>query len=136
MYDKFLSDGKIITYGITFDTGKATLKPQSMGTINEIFKIMTDHPELKFSVEGHTDNTGNQASNQTLSESRALAVMDKLSEMGISKSRLTTKGHGQNAPVSDNNSDEGRPKNRRVEFENSNKNERYNIYMKINWESV
>lgn len=116
LYDKFLSDGKIITYGITFDTGKATLKPQSMGTINEIYKIMTDHPELKFSVEGHTDNTGNQASNQTLSESRALAVMDKLSEMGISKSRLATKGHGQNAPVSDNNSDEGRAKNRRVEF--------------------
>lgn len=100
---------KLLLMALLFDTGKATLKPQFMGTINEIYKIMTDHPELKFSVEGHTDNR-NQASNQTLSESRALAVMDKLSEMGISKSRLATKGYGQNAPVSDNNSDEGRQK--------------------------
>ncbi len=57
LYDKLLTDGKIITYGITFDVGKSTIKPESMGTINEVFGILQQHPELKFSVEGHTDNT-------------------------------------------------------------------------------
>jgi outer membrane protein OmpA-like peptidoglycan-associated protein len=82
LYDKLLTDGKIITHGITFDVGKATIKPQSMGTINEIFCILQKYPDLRFSVEGHTDNTGNAANNQTLSEARAKAVCDKLQQMG------------------------------------------------------
>ncbi|MDR1792814.1 MAG: OmpA family protein [Bacteroidales bacterium] len=116
LYDRLTSNGKIITYGITFDVGKATIKPESMGEINRIAQLMTENPELKFSVEGHTDNTGSAASNQTLSEERSKAVMAKLVEMGISKDRLSAAGKGQTAPIADNSTDEGRAKNRRVEF--------------------
>lgn len=116
LYDKLLTDGKIITYGITFDVGKATIKPPSMGTVNEIFDILKKYPDLKFSVEGHTDNTGDAASNQTLSEARAKAVCDKLQQMGIDNSRLTARGHGMGKPVDSNDTAEGRAKNRRVEF--------------------
>jgi len=116
LYDKLLTDGKIITYGITFDVGKSTIKPQSMGTINEIFSILKKYPELKFSVEGHTDNTGKAELNQSLSEERAKAVKDKLVEMGIESSRLSSKGFGMSKPIDKNVTTEGRAKNRRVEF--------------------
>ena len=116
LYDKLLTDGKIITHGITFDVGKATIKPQSMGTINEIFSILQKYPDLRFSVEGHTDNTGNASGNQTLSEARAKAVCDKLQQMGIATTRLTAKGHGMSKPMDSNETAEGRAKNRRVEF--------------------
>ena len=71
LYDRMMSDGKFITYGITFDVGKATIKPESMGEINRIVQLMNENPTLKFSVEGHTDSTGNANSNQTLSEQRS-----------------------------------------------------------------
>jgi outer membrane protein OmpA-like peptidoglycan-associated protein len=116
LYDRMMTDGKIITYGITFDIGKSTIKPESMGEINRIAKLMTDNPGLKFSVEGHTDNTGSAATNQTLSDARSKAVVDKLVEMGVAKDRLTSAGKGQNSPIADNSTDEGRAKNRRVEF--------------------
>ena len=116
LYDRMMSDGKFVTYGITFDVGKSTIKPESMGEINRIVQLMTENPDLKFSVEGHTDNTGKEASNQTLSEQRSQAIVDKLVELGIAKDRLTAVGKGQNSPIADNNTDEGRAKNRRVEF--------------------
>ena len=116
LYDRMMSDGKFITYGITFDVGKATIKPESMGEINRIVQLMTENPDLKFSVEGHTDSTGNAASNQTLSEQRSQAIVAKLVELGIAQDRLTAVGKGQNSPIADNNTDEGRAKNRRVEF--------------------
>ncbi|GAB1415720.1 hypothetical protein MASR2M117_11260 [Paludibacter sp.] len=116
LYDKLMTDGKIITYGITFDVGKATIKPQSMGAINEIFTILQKYPDLKFSAEGHTDNTGNATLNQTLSEARAKAVCEKLQQMGIDVSRLSAKGHGMSKPIDSNENAEGRAKNRRVEF--------------------
>ena len=116
LYDRMMSEGKFITYGITFDVGKATIKPESMGEINRIVQLMTENPDLKFSVEGHTDNTGKEASNQTLSEQRSQAIVAKLVELGIAQDRLTAVGKGQNSPIADNNTDEGRAKNRRVEF--------------------
>ena len=116
LYDRMMSDGKFVTYGITFDVGKATIKPESMGEINRIVQLMNENPTLKFSVEGHTDSTGNAASNQTLSEQRSQAIVDKLVELGIAKDRLTAVGKGQNSPIADNTTDEGRAKNRRVEF--------------------
>ena len=116
LYDRMMSDGKFITYGITFDVGKATIKPESMGEINRIVQLMTENPDLKFSVEGHTDSTGNAASNQTLSEQRSQAIVAKLVELGIARDRLTAVGKGQNSPIADNSTDEGRAKNRRVEF--------------------
>lgn len=116
LYDRMMSDGKFITYGITFDVGKSTIKPESMGEINRIVQLMTENPDLKFSVEGHTDSTGNAASNQSLSEARSKAIVDKLVEMGIAADRLTSSGKGQTSPIADNGTDEGRAKNRRVEF--------------------
>lgn len=116
LYDRMMTDGKFITYGITFDIGKSTIKPESMGEINRIVKLMTENPDLKFSVEGHTDNTGNAASNQTLSEARSQAIVTKLIEMGIATNRLSSSGKGQSNPIADNSTDEGRAKNRRVEF--------------------
>src|SRR5574344_1227317 len=94
LYDRMMSDGKFITYGITFDVGKSTIKPESMSEINRIVTLMTENPSLKFSVEGHTDNTGNAASNQTLSENRSKAIVDKLVEMGIAADRLSSSGKG------------------------------------------
>jgi outer membrane protein OmpA-like peptidoglycan-associated protein len=116
LYDRMMTDGKIITYGITFDVGKSTIKPESMGEINRIAKLMTDNPDLKFSVEGHTDSTGKADANQKLSDERSAAVVVKLVEMGVAKDRLQPAGKGQTSPIADNGTDEGRAKNRRVEF--------------------
>lgn len=116
LYDRMASEGRIITYGITFDVGKATIKPESMGEINRIYNLMNDNPDLKFEVQGHTDNTGNASLNQTLSEQRAAAIVNKLVGMGIAADRLSAVGKGQTAPIADNSTDEGRAKNRRVEF--------------------
>lgn len=115
-YDRVLQDGKIVATGIRFDTGKATLKPESMGVINEIYELMEKYPELNFSVEGHTDNVGDDSSNLSLSADRAERVMNTLIEMGIDRERLTSKGLGESMPMDDNNYPEGRANNRRVEF--------------------
>ena len=116
LYDKFLTDGKFITTGIKFDVNKSTIKPESLGTINYVVKMMTDHPELKFSVEGHTDSDGDDASNLKLSEARAKAVMDQMVKLGIENSRLTSKGLGESKPMAGNDTPEGKAQNRRVEF--------------------
>ncbi len=115
-YDRVMEDGKIIATGIRFDTGKSTLKPESMGVINEIYDLMVKYPELKFSVEGHTDNVGDDASNMTLSADRAESVMNTLINMGIAGDRLNSRGLGETMPMDDNNYPEGRANNRRVEF--------------------
>jgi len=118
LYDKLLTDGKIITNGIRFDVNKSTIKAESMGVINDIVKIMNDHPKLNFSIEGHTDSDGDEATNLILSQNRAKAVMNKLIEMGIAGTRLKNSGFGETKPISDNNSNEGKARNRRVEFVN------------------
>lgn len=115
-YDRVLQDGKIIASGIRFDVGRATLKPESMGVINEIYDLMKEHTDLKFSVEGHTDSDGDNDFNQKLSEDRAMTVMNKLITMGISKDRLTSKGWGESNPIDMNGTAEGKANNRRVEF--------------------
>ncbi len=116
LYDKFLTDGKIVTNGIRFDVNKASIRPESMGVINEIVQLMKQHAELNFSVEGHTDSDGSAELNQSLSEARAKAVMEKMVEMGIAKERLRSAGHGQSNPMAPNNTPEGKAQNRRVEF--------------------
>lgn len=115
-YDRVMTDGKIVVNGIKFDVNKATLKPESMGPINRIYKLMKKDPSLRFSVEGHTDSEGDADFNQKLSERRAKAVMDKLIAMGIQPDRLRYKGWGESKPVDTNNTPEGRANNRRVEF--------------------
>jgi outer membrane protein OmpA-like peptidoglycan-associated protein len=116
LYERVVTDGKFITTGIRFDSGKATLRPESMGVINSIYSLMSEHTDLNFSVEGHTDNDGDEASNQKLSEDRAAAVKNILVSKGIDASRLTTKGYGESTPMDTNNTPEGKANNRRVEF--------------------
>ena len=115
-YDRVLSEGKIIVNGIKFDVNKATLKPESMGPINRIYKLMIKQPDLKFSIEGHTDSDGNEKANLVLSKKRGKAVMDKLISMGIDKSRLKYTGFGESKPIDTNATPEGKANNRRVEF--------------------
>ena len=115
-YNRILSDGKIVENGIRFDVNKATLKPESMGPINKIYKLMVKYTDLNFSVEGHTDSDGNEASNQELSVERAKTVMNKLIAMGISADRLKYNGFGESKPLDNNATPEGKANNRRVEF--------------------
>jgi outer membrane protein OmpA-like peptidoglycan-associated protein len=110
------TDGKIVTHGILFDTGKDVIKPESLPTLKSILALLNDSPGLKFSIEGHTDNQGNKAINQPLSEKRAAAVMAWLSGKGIDPARLKTKGFGDSKPIDTNDTPEGRANNRRVEF--------------------
>ena len=116
LYDRMMNDGKIISYAITFDTGKATLKPESAVEINRITKLMQDNPSIKFEVQGHCDNTGSDKVNDPLSQKRAEAIVAALVANGIDKGRLTAVGKGAHVPLADNSTEEGRAKNRRVEF--------------------
>lgn len=116
IYKKVTTDSKIITHGILFEVDKATIKPESMGTINQIYNLLKKDPSLKFEIDGHTDNTGDASHNMTLSQQRADAVKTQLVSMGIDASRLTTKGFGDTKPIDSNNTPEGKANNRRVEF--------------------
>lgn len=116
LYDRLSSQGKIITYAITFETGKADLKPESMTEINRIAKLMNEQSDLKFEVQGHCDNQGSDKVNDPLSQKRAEAIVAALVKQGINASRLTAVGKGRHSPIADNSTDEGRAKNRRVEF--------------------
>ncbi len=119
-YDRFLQDGKIISNGIRFDTGKASLRPESMGVLNEIYKMLSEHPDVAVSVEGHTDSDGDNDLNQKLSEERAEAVIKQLISMGIPADRLSSKGFGESKPINTNATPEGKAENRRVEFVKTN----------------
>jgi OOP family OmpA-OmpF porin len=116
LYDRLASEGKIVTYAITFDTGKATLKPESTVEINRITELMKKDASLKFEVQGHCDSTGSDAVNDPLSQKRAEAIVAALVQNGIAADRLTAVGKGSHSPIADNSTDEGRAKNRRVEF--------------------
>lgn len=116
IYDRVMSEGKIITHGITFEVNKAVIKPESMGTINEIAKLMKENADINFSIEGHTDSDGAEDANQSLSEKRAEAVMHAMVEAGVDASRLTSKGWGETMPMDANETPEGKANNRRVEF--------------------
>lgn len=116
LYDRLASEGKIVTYAITFETGKADLKPESMVEINRIAKLMKENPGLEFEVQGHCDATGSDRVNDPLSQKRAEAIVAALVEQDIAAARLTPVGKGSHAPIASNATDEGRAKNRRVEF--------------------
>ena len=87
-----------------------------MGVINEIYDLLAEHPEIKVSVEGHTDSDGDFDMNQQLSDERARTVMNQLVAMGIAQDRLISKGFGKSKPMDTNDTPEGKANNRRVEF--------------------
>jgi OmpA-OmpF porin, OOP family len=114
--DELNKSGHMALYGIHFETSKATILPDSESVLTEIAKMLQQNPDIKVSVEGHTDNVGSSTTNQALSEKRAQAVVAWLTSHGIEASRLNAKGWGASKPVDDNTTDDGRAKNRRVEL--------------------
>lgn len=117
MNESIASKGHVAIYGIHFDTGKADIKPESMSAIKEIADFMNSNPTKKYYVVGHTDNDGNFNSNMTLSTKRAKAVMDCLAKkFGVKFSQIQAHGVSSLAPVSSNETADGKAKNRRVEI--------------------
>ena len=116
IHSALTTDGKIVTHGILFDTGKDAIKPESLPTLKMILGLLEKEPALKFSIEGHTDNQGGSAINQPLSEKRAAAVKVWLAGKGVAADRLQSKGWGDTKPIDTNDTPEGRANNRRVEF--------------------
>ncbi len=105
-----------VALDVRFDTGKATIKAESLPLLDQVVAMLSGSGSLKLSVEGHTDNQGADVENQKLSEGRARAVMTHLISKGITAARLASGGFGASRPVADNRSEEGRAKNRRVEL--------------------
>jgi outer membrane protein OmpA-like peptidoglycan-associated protein len=111
------TQGHAAVYGILFDTGKSTIKPESAQAIGEVAKLLNADAALKIHVVGHTDNVGDINANLKLSQERAEAVLQSLMrDHGIAAARLHSYGCGQFAPVASNDTEEGRAKNRRVEL--------------------
>jgi OmpA-OmpF porin, OOP family len=106
----------VALYGVLFDFNKSTLQPASDAVLQQVADLLAKDKTLKIEVQGHTDNVGGDAYNQTLSEARARAVADWLTRHGAATARLSARGYGKTKPVADNNNDEGRAKNRRVEI--------------------
>ena len=117
LYDAIAEKGRASTQGIYFDTGSDGIRPESAPTLKEIGDMLNEHGDLKLAIEGHTDNVGAAASNQTLSEKRAAAVRQYLiDKYSIDGARLVAKGLGATKPVGSNDTPEGRQNNRRVEL--------------------
>ena len=118
MYDALSADGRLALQGIYFDTGSDKIRPESSGTLAEIAAMMEEHGELKITIEGHTDNVGDAAANQKLSEARAAAVVSALSAAPykVSADRLASAGFGASKPAKPNDTPENRQANRRVEL--------------------
>ncbi|MGQ7829786.1 OmpA family protein [Altererythrobacter sp. Z27] len=106
--------GQVNLQGVYFDTGRATLKPESDAAIGLVVALMAQRPELKLQVVGHTDSVGNASSNQILSQDRANAVRNAITMRGISADRLVAYGLGSQQPIASNDTSEGRALNRRV----------------------
>jgi OmpA-OmpF porin, OOP family len=115
MLDALNKDG-YIALNILFETGKSAIQKESLPIVDQIFELMKSDATLKVSIEGHTDNIGNAAGNKKLSNDRAKAVVDALVAKGVDKKRMSFVGWGQEKPVADNRSEDGRAKNRRVEI--------------------
>lgn len=102
---------------IQFEHDKANILPVSHGLLDEVVKVMKENPQIKkVLIEGHSSSEGDAAHNLKLSDERAKAVMHYLTDHGIDKGRLSSKGFGTTQPVADNATEQGKEKNRRVEF--------------------
>jgi len=114
---KLMSEGKISTNGILFDSGSANIQPQSLGIVRQISQVLMQDENIKLNIIGHTDADGVDQANLKLSKARAAAVKEALVHIyEISEDRLTTDGKGETEPVGDNKTADGKAQNRRVEF--------------------
>jgi outer membrane protein OmpA-like peptidoglycan-associated protein len=102
--------------GVTFDVNSTAIKPQFRATLDQIAQSLQQYPNSLVDVYGHTDSTGSDAYNQTLSENRARSVGNYLTMRGVSAARLRTMGFGETQPIATNDTEEGRARNRRVEI--------------------
>jgi outer membrane protein OmpA-like peptidoglycan-associated protein len=109
-------NGHVEVPGIYFDTAKVEIKPESEAALKEVVKLLQADPAVKVWVVGHTDNTGAEDMNVSLSLARASSVVKALLQMGIAPARLAPQGAGPYAPVAENTTEAGRTKNRRVEL--------------------
>jgi len=117
MKDQLDESGRIVTHGILFDVNSHKIKGESYKTLKEIGELLTENPELRLSIEGHTDSDGSDDSNAELSRKRAESVKVYLmNEFSIPGDRLEAKGWGESKPMADNTTSEGRATNRRVEL--------------------
>ncbi len=109
-------DKRARVYGILFDLNSSKIRPESIPVLEDILMILKSETGWKLTIEGHTDSTGTQDHNKTLSLQRAESVMKYLTGKGISQERLKIEGHGSSRPVADNSTEAGRSQNRRVEL--------------------
>ncbi len=100
---------------LTFETNSATLKPASQAQLQDIANILKAYPQVELKLGGYTDNTGDAKNNLKLSGDRANSVLNELVKLGVEKNRLSAEGYGQDHPVADNSTEEGRAKNRRID---------------------
>lgn len=106
--------GFVDVYGINFDIGKYSIKPESYPIIVQIVEYLQENPSLRIMIEGHTDDQGSDANNQKLSENRANAIKTEMAKRGIGAERMETIGYGETKPIADNKTADGRTQNRRV----------------------
>ncbi|WP_224994420.1 OmpA family protein [Cesiribacter sp. SM1] len=115
MLEALNTNGFVALY-INFDTSKASITADSQAIIDQVAELLNNNPELKLSIEGHTDNRGDAASNKALSEQRSKAVSSALVAKGVAANRLSSLGWGMEHPIADNRTEDGRALNRRVEL--------------------
>jgi len=114
---KLITEGKLVSYGIFFDSGKDVVKPESYGAIKEIADVLKENPTVKIKIIGHTDSDGDEVKNLDLSKRRAISVKNYLvSQFQANGSNIETDGKGESVPIESNNTTEGKARNRRVEF--------------------
>jgi outer membrane protein OmpA-like peptidoglycan-associated protein len=113
-----VGEGIVVEFSsaVLFGFDKSDLSADATVNLDKLVKVLNAYPETNIEVQGHTDSKGTEAYNQTLSEKRAKTVTDFLASNGIAASRMTIKGFGETAPKYDNDTEEGRAQNRRVEF--------------------
>jgi outer membrane protein OmpA-like peptidoglycan-associated protein len=117
LYDAIEREGRVAVRDILFDTGSARIRPSSSEVLAELGRMLSDHPDLYLRIEGHTDSRGGETTNPELSQRRAEAVVRFLvDEHAVDAGRLEAVGRGEAEPVADNETPEGRQKNRRVEL--------------------
>lgn len=114
--EQIAQTGRASIYGINFDTGKATIRPDSASVLNEVLALLQKQPDWALLVAGHTDNVGTDAVNLPLSRQRAEAVVAWLVAKGVDRSRLIPAGFGSKRPLGENDTEDGRAKNRRVDL--------------------